>query len=361
MIRSIFLIGTLFLLVMGGRAQAADLDCFWIDAISDDFENTDAWSTSVIPDETDRILFDQSGTYTVTWNNNHDNDRAVVDAGHVTWDLNGWNYNLLYAGDDAGLSIGRSSGALAKLTLVNGTINPQHCFLAEESDASGELVVGADVVWTSHGHAMVVGQGGTGTLKVVDGGSVTHGHGWAGGNVGAVGSAEVSGTGSQWTVTGWFGLGSQGEGHLSIHDGGYVQMGVCQMAGGESSLARALVSGSNSRWFLSSSGEPTLDVGVLGTAELTIENGGYVQNNYDLRIGVENGSDGTVNVDGEDLIEGSRSCLFSGNEIVVGWSGVGRLNVLNNGFAEVPLMYVGNYYGGTGGDPCRWSRERIGR
>ena len=89
------------------------------------------------------------------------------------------------------------------------------------------------------------------------------------------------------------------------------------------------VSGEGSIWANSSE----LDVGLFGTGELTISEGGSVSN-WSGYIGANNGSSGTVTVTGEGSIWSNSYGLYVGN------SGTGELTVENGGQVSAGTLYV---------------------
>jgi T5SS/PEP-CTERM-associated repeat protein len=69
---------------------------------------------------------------------------------------------------------------------------------------------------------MAVGNSGTGTLNVQDGGQLLSGPSYLGLSAGVTGTATVSGANSSWTSTGLFMVGNLGTAVLNIQDGGKV-------------------------------------------------------------------------------------------------------------------------------------------
>jgi T5SS/PEP-CTERM-associated repeat protein len=82
-------------------------------------------------------------------------------------------------------------------------------------------VDGAGSTWTNGG-ALYVGNSGSGTLSVTNGGMVTSGNGLVGYAPGSTGVVVVDGTGSTWTNGGTLYVGNSGSGTLSVSGGGAV-------------------------------------------------------------------------------------------------------------------------------------------
>ncbi len=89
----------------------------------------------------------------------------------------------------------------------------------------------------------------------------------------------------------------------------------------------------------------TLSVGHTGTASLAIENGGAVTSSSGNHIFVGNasGSNGTITVNG------TNSTLESGNQLIVGYHGTGRLTISDGGNATADSsIYAGYLTDGVG-------------
>ncbi len=69
---------------------------------------------------------------------------------------------------------------------------------------------------------LIVGEYGPGTLDVLNGGRVESGTGYIGYEAGSVGTANVSGAGSQWIASSDLYIGYEGAGNLNITGGAYA-------------------------------------------------------------------------------------------------------------------------------------------
>ena len=67
-----------------------------------------------------------------------------------------------------------------------------------------------------------MGQYGTGTLTIQNGGSVTNTIGYLGGIHDGIGTATIDGVGSSWTISGSLSVGQYGSGTLTVQNGGSV-------------------------------------------------------------------------------------------------------------------------------------------
>jgi len=207
----------------------------------------------------------------------------------------------------------------------DGTVTVQHGGVASTTNDSrvGNLsgsvgtatVTGAGSQWNSGNH-LYVGQNGTGTLNVEAGGTVTNNSGIVGFTAGASGTATVTGTGSQWNNSNLYVGGSStaagGTGNLSIQDNGLVT-----------------VAGTSKVW-----GAGTVDLTTGGSLDV----GGTLQ--------IANG--GTVTVD-------SASSLSANNLLTEGqlnWSGnlnvsagespnaIGALSATNGGSVSGDTLHI---------------------
>ncbi len=109
-------------------------------------------------------------------------------------------------------------------------------------------VDGVGSSWTNSGD-LSVGNSGTGTLTIRNGGTVSNtGLGYLGNNAGSTGTVTVDGAGSTWTNSGDLVVGDSGTGTLTIQNGGAVSnvIGVLGFLAG--STGTATVDGAGSAW-----------------------------------------------------------------------------------------------------------------
>jgi T5SS/PEP-CTERM-associated repeat protein len=181
------------------------------------------------------------------------------------------NGGLLNTGADAdGLSgsIGTQSSGTGTVTLQGG-----------DWQAGGTLQIGA---------------AGSGTLNLLQSGTVESGGATFAVSLGSTGSGSVAGAGSKWTIAGDLTVGSGGNASLSISNGGRVSNNdgtIGELA--SSTNSSVSVSGLGSRW--ENSGD--LTVGKFGTGSLFIS-GGAVVTNVNGTIGDKKDSTGSVSVIG---------------------------------------------------------------
>jgi len=152
------------------------------------------------------------------------------------------------------------------------------------------LVSGPGSSWQNSGR-LNVGLFSAGTLRVEDGATVSSTDGIVGNS--AQGDAVLTGPGTTWTNTGQFTVGSYAAGTLRIEDGAAVTSNQGYI--GASDTGAVTVTGNGSKWSMSPYG---LTIGNFGAGSLTVENGGLVLADGDVLLGVAAGSSGTLLLQG---------------------------------------------------------------
>lgn len=179
--------------------------------------------------------------------------------------------------------------------------------------------------------------GGVGTVTVLSGGYVDAGYRAAlGVGVGASGTVTVDGPGSEFEMNENMQVGDYGTGTLTIQNGGLVrQSGDVELGRQAGATGAVTVDGSGSTWINS-----WLRVGDFGTGTMTVQNGGQVSSDYGL-VGARSGA-------GNVTVRGAGSSWTSSAELDVGSNdpgsgGTGALTVENGG-----LVHVGGTMFGDG-------------
>jgi T5SS/PEP-CTERM-associated repeat protein len=111
------------------------------------------------------------------------------------------------------------------LTIEDGAaVNSRYTDIGSEPDSMGLVVVtGAGSTWSTH--SLRVGDEGHGTMRITDGGTVSStGYGHIAADVGSTGFVTVSGIGAAWTCNGDLSVGGVGSATLSVTDGGLVDV-----------------------------------------------------------------------------------------------------------------------------------------
>lgn len=207
-------------------------------------------------------------------------------------------------------------------------------------------VSGAYSRWGNNG-ILYVGNEGGGTLEIASGGVVTSTDGYVGTANGVDGIVTIDGAGSGWNMSGLFIAGNDGDSTagVTLSNGGTlnaVQGALGNLAG---SYGTMIVSGAGSKWSAYDDGVTNwagyLNVGLFGSGDLTVENGGTVEA-VRLYIGNDTGSSGTV------LLSGAGSAIRTTEGLYVGSEGEGDLVLANGAHIEAQAIKVGYLTGSTG-------------
>ncbi len=240
----------------------------------------------------------------------------------------------------SGKLLGTVLGALLGSTALSALVShPAHAQQVIEGGASETVIGGGGGTrpdpWIV-GAPLTVGQAGSGTLTITNGGGVGSGVGRIGN--GSTGTVTVDDLGSTWDLqNAALYVGSAGAGNLNITDGAVVENGSAYMADGVGSEAVVNVNGANAAW-LNGGG---LIVGGSGEATLNISNTGDVSNSS-ARVGDVAGSIGNVNVDGAGSTWTNSASLYVGDQ------GQGFLNITNQGVVSSNTGVIGVSDGGEG-------------
>jgi T5SS/PEP-CTERM-associated repeat protein/autotransporter-associated beta strand protein len=254
----------------------------------------------------------------------------------------------------------------------NGTISANGGMLdadfvfdaAHGSQATSIFGSGGTVTITpSASNPLGVGYGGTGSLRISDGVTVSSSSGYLGYYPGSFGTATVTGAGSKWINSGDLYVGKEGNGTLTVNDGGTVVVGGAiyasnLMGNGTISAKGGLVDvdlvfdaahksqttskfGSDGALTIMQSSSNPLGVGYKGTGTLRITEGVKVfsSNGY---LGYYPDSSGTATVAGTGSTWTNYSSLF------VGRSGTGTLNIEAGGVVRSSSGYIGYNSGSSG-------------
>jgi len=252
---------------------------------------------------------------------------ATVDGAGSSW---------THASD---LHVGYGTGTL---TISNGaTVSSGFGHLASFPESPGRsngtvTVTGTGSTWTNS-FDLWVGENGTGTFNVSNGGSVSNGEGCIGCNFGADGTANVDGAGSTWTTGGFFYVGENGSGVLNITNGGQVNSNgsFAYISWDEQSQSSVTIDGTGSLW----NNFQGLYVGFNGHAMLTITNGGHMTNGTFANVGFSAGANGTVTVSGPGSNFTTSGALSIGGN-VSGAGGTGLLQLDAGATVSAPSLNV---------------------
>jgi len=243
---------------------------------------------------------------------------------------------LLLSASMAGLMIA-SAGAQGQTTEWTGAVSndwmtPGNWTNGLPSAASGtaridipnEAVISGSA---AEARSLNVGISNPASLSIINGGTLTN----RGASIGVFGasngSVNVTGPGSTWNLTNTLSVGEYGTGSLLVSDGGVVNNPAGLLVGLDSSSGvpgsgEVTVTGAGS---LLTTNWP--EIGVFGNGVLNILNGGRVETATDAYLAVTRS--GIVNVNG------SGSVFEIGGDMEIGWRGNGVAVVADSGLLDI--------------------------
>lgn len=242
----------------------------------------------------------------------------------------------------------------SSLTIENGAqVWSDSATIGDSGTGATGLVSGADTSWTISDQ-MTVGSYGGGSLRIEDGATVSSMQGYVGAGNGVVGDVTVTGSGSNWQITNYgLTLGNYGTGTITIEDGGLVHSVSGVLLGGSdaSSSGTLNINGTaTSRGVLETgyvqigdgTGDVTLDGGIIratennnyfflgfGSQQIQLAtNGGYFDTNgYNIRVAPELTGTGALTKQGAGILTLTGTNTYSGNTTIED----GTLRLGNNG------------------------------
>ena len=215
-----------------------------------------------------------------------------------------------------------TSGSTASFTGVS--------HLGDLPGSSGTINVTGPGSTLSFASSVFVGNFGTGTLNVLDGGTVTCLRTFLGDDLGSGGTLVVDGAGSTFTAQLESFIGNVATGSISATNGGALVTSRVKIGDEIGSTGTATVDGSGSTW----TDSVEIFVGNFGTGSLTVSNGATVSGARGT-IGDDPGSVGTA------VVDGPGSAWNNTVQLVVSRLGQGSLTLLNGSTVSAPLVTVG--------------------
>ena len=234
--------------------------------------------------------------------------------------------------------VGRNAGDVGSLKIVNGgTLSDSQGSVGRFAGSNGTVTVdGVGSAWL-HADDFYVGAEGTGTVSILNGGLISNVRGILGDGDDAFAVMSVDGAGSTWTNSSTLAVARFGTGVLNVSNGGTVSDTDGSISKGTASNGTVSIDGAGSTWTNSGS----LIVGDFGTGTLTITHGGTVSNSW-ATIGAKAGSTGMV------FVDGAGSTWTNSSNLGVGDFGSGTLAITNGGAVSNDTAYVGNSAGSNG-------------
>ncbi|TWD48950.1 outer membrane autotransporter protein [Agrobacterium vitis] len=244
------------------------------------------------------------------------------------------------------MTIGNTGQAMLNIN-AGGTLTSSHATIGTNAGGDGHVTVsGSGSKWTSTGN-IYVGNGGNGALTVENAAVVSAVDGYVSTLTGSTSSLMVSGASSAMNLSGVFiaGYSAGTSATVTLSNGGQItglQGTLGDLAGSSGSMT---ITGSGAKWSAFVDNSVTysgfLNVGRLGTGNLTVSNGGMVSGER-LYIGNEVGSEGTVTLNGHD------TRLQMNNNLYVGSEGTGTLTLSDDAQISAATIKIGYLNGSTG-------------
>jgi outer membrane autotransporter protein len=245
-------------------------------------------------------------------------------------------------------------GEIGTGTLIvrnGGIFNGAIMAVGTQAGSNGTVTVTDAGSSLSTTNILAVGYNGTGTLSVLNGASVSDTVGTLGGVSGSSGSATVDGAGSLWTNNIGLVVGNAATGDpnildiLTISNGGAVSNGQTQLGALAGASGTITVTGTGS----SLTSSDALVVGVAGSGTLNIFNGATVAPMFTTVVGEGDGSNGLLAISGAGSALNTGANIFIGGNGVAPSTGVGTVTVTNGGtISDVSSLEIGTGVGSTG-------------
>ncbi|HEY4308198.1 MAG TPA: hypothetical protein VGN12_02000 [Pirellulales bacterium] len=319
------------------RVEATDFS--WIAPVSGSFTDPTNWNPSGVPGSVDHAIFDLgSAGYTVSLPVNSPTVGVVeLLVNHDTITLDPQQSEFTFAAH-----IGNNSGDVANLTLIDGTVNAT-TLVGDSAGSAGTVNIDGSQGATWLAKQSTIGNAGTGTLRIVNGGSMSAQANILGATSTGIGELDISGvspvTMLPSTYSGPLSV-TKGTGTVSITAGGVANFTTLDLAAIAGSHATATVDGNGSALNASTS----FQLGDDGNATLGITAGGVAHLPI-LNIALIAGSQATATVDGSgSVLDVSKTLQLGGGTGALNITGGGRVtgnSSLHTGSGQATLNISG--------------------
>ncbi len=334
--------------LFGNTAHAAVIE--WEDPVSGDFDNSANWDPNTVPGAADDAVFNEAGTYNVTFTQDEFSQELIVSAGSVSFlsdSAANWAYTISTDGDDVDEDVEIDGTLVVGATGTPVQLGGADAILAvgtASSSSVGELTVSGDgsaltMLGTSRAHP-IGGRGGQGTLTLQNSG------------VAEFGDATLDIGVSSFNATQGF-LTIQSGGRLFTNDlniatntTGAVGMATIDGAASDATIADQAIVGSSSggAGSLTITGDGTLNVGGTTTINATgTVNAGLTGEGTFNASGPVNVDGGTLNVgDADEFQLAGGQVLNASNDGQVVFSNSYSINNTTFEFNSGADLDVGN-------------------
>lgn len=149
-------------------AGAVGVDVYWTNTSGGVFSAPGNWLGGVMPDASDKAMFSNSGTYTVTLDANYTNRGANFRASNATINVNLAGYYWLAATNNINqFEVGDVGGQNQQVVVSNGTLYTTRLFVSDDPTTAG-LTLRSVIAEVSNVSSLLVGGSGTGTLTLAN-------------------------------------------------------------------------------------------------------------------------------------------------------------------------------------------------
>ncbi len=362
-----FITWMLLTVALSTSGWAAGLDIYWTNTNGGVLTDTANWRGGVVPDNSDKAMFTNPGTYTVNLTGNYTNRGVIFDAdgSFITVNLGGYYWQAA-TNDINQFMVGQITGRVSQVLVTNGEIRSSRLHVGGNR-SFGSLTLRDTIATVTNASGFVVGTaGGTGLLTIADAQSVinvtSNGTGSIGESAGSWGHVVLSN--GLLSITGGTDVGESGVGALTVVRGTNYNTGtltVGRRAGSVGTVTltepAAVVRGgltlggaydSQGYLFLSNGnyygwgetyiGQSGTAVAVLSGGNYWVTNGGghvYIPFNTGTGKLVLASAESTFALDGSYFIQ------------VPDKNGLGEI-IMSNGTIRSPSMQIGAGAGGYG-------------
>ena len=239
------------------------------------------------------------------------------------------------------MTVGNSGSGTMEVVDGGSVTADYYCGLGGQADGAGVIdVTGPGSTLTVTEGGLLVGSQGNGALNVTDGAQVAVLPGafiQAGGLLeGSYGDILVEGTGS--LLDGWLKIGDNGNGTLTIQRGASATGSSAELGIAATGNGSVTVTGTDSSLSLSDG----MNVGLWGSGTLSIEQGGQVSTTNNIGVGWMDGSTGSVTVTGQN------SSVTTEGTLALGDGGDGTMSIQDSATVTAHGAVVGWAPTGTG-------------
>jgi len=177
-------------------------DRIWIRPQGGDFGVAANWVLGVPPPDRSARFGLVNADYAVTFDGPRTNNQCIVEAGHVTFDLDGAQYELadVTPGLDGLLVIGDQRPTPAVLSLPNGRIKSTDVSIGNGLDSEGSVVLTGAGTELKATRFTTVGESGDGRLTIEGGALSTAQAGFVGLGSQSLGDVFITGVNSRWSL-----------------------------------------------------------------------------------------------------------------------------------------------------------------